>query len=523
MLFAEVYPSNASDSSLNWNSSNPDVATTLCGLVFSKGIGTTTITASANDGSGVRACCKVTVVPGIPVSLVKFERANLIMNVGDTAKIKYKILPENATQKSLLWQSDDPTIATVDITGAICGVKEGVTIIHATSKDQTNQSDHCTIRVCNPLVKSIEIEPTKTTLAPGEKTTLIAKISPPNATNRDFRWHSDFPRVATIDPISGEVTAISEGTARITAELTEGILKGACEITVDPREKVTIKQDEDSFYIQFSSIFGSLVWKYIGYSIPNTEKLIPQSAISRNYENALEEFSEKQLAFLYLFDPLGVENYVKEYNINRTKENRKKTKEFLSFKDQIYKEIFGRMPHLFMIFPDGTKQYFLYNERINRLNFYSEAEILFGSHTINSSFAIAATAFETICGLISIVPGVDTLCMGMDFIRSFFYSNAFSDVVESSFSALTNEYIQCTGDKAWQEKWGKKLLKQFNWTNTLMTVLTALGTGFVKHFTPCDLTDIAIYEAVDKKAFHTYFLVDNCEIPMSTILHQYIG
>ncbi len=73
ILHADVYPANVTDSSLNWSSSNPNVVSTLCGLVFTKGIGTATITATANDGSGINVSCDVTVIPGIPITSIKIE------------------------------------------------------------------------------------------------------------------------------------------------------------------------------------------------------------------------------------------------------------------------------------------------------------------------------------------------------------------------------------------------------------------------------------------------------------------
>ena len=66
-LSATVSPSNATNKSINWSSSNSNVATVSNGVVTAVGNGSATITATAADGSGKRASCSVTVnIPTTP-------------------------------------------------------------------------------------------------------------------------------------------------------------------------------------------------------------------------------------------------------------------------------------------------------------------------------------------------------------------------------------------------------------------------------------------------------------------------
>ena len=66
-LSATVSPSNATNKSINWSSSNNNVATVSNGVVTAVGNGSATITATAADGSGKRASCSVTVnIPTTP-------------------------------------------------------------------------------------------------------------------------------------------------------------------------------------------------------------------------------------------------------------------------------------------------------------------------------------------------------------------------------------------------------------------------------------------------------------------------
>ena len=66
-LSATVSPSNATNKSINWSSSNSNVATVSNGMVTAVGNGSATITATAADGSGKKASCSVTVnIPTTP-------------------------------------------------------------------------------------------------------------------------------------------------------------------------------------------------------------------------------------------------------------------------------------------------------------------------------------------------------------------------------------------------------------------------------------------------------------------------
>ncbi len=85
-LTATVKPDNATDKTITWNSEDPAVASVSNGLVSILGEGTTIITAAANDGSGVKATCTVTVkIPGLlagkfsvsATKQVRFSQGNL--------------------------------------------------------------------------------------------------------------------------------------------------------------------------------------------------------------------------------------------------------------------------------------------------------------------------------------------------------------------------------------------------------------------------------------------------------------
>ena len=83
-LIATVSPSNATNKSVTWLSSNPEVATVLNGVVTPLTAGTTTITVTTVDG-GKTATSLVTVAPAvIPVTSVTLDQGTLNLVAGGT-------------------------------------------------------------------------------------------------------------------------------------------------------------------------------------------------------------------------------------------------------------------------------------------------------------------------------------------------------------------------------------------------------------------------------------------------------
>ncbi len=103
------------------------------------------------------------------------------------------------------------------------------------SSDGTISYDECTYtmngsKVADVNVESITLNKTTLTIDEGSSYTLTATINPSNATNKLVDWSSDNEKVAKVE--NGKVTAISEGTATITAKTKDGGFTATCKVTV---------------------------------------------------------------------------------------------------------------------------------------------------------------------------------------------------------------------------------------------------------------------------------------------------
>ena len=150
-LTTTVLPSNASDKTVTWTSSNSRVATVNThGLVTAVSAGTAIITARTNDGSNLTASCAVTVNPRfVPATSVGLNISSCTLDVGDTQQLTATVMPENATNKSVVWTSSDESVATVDENGLVTAHKGGTATISANTTDGSNLSADCLVNV-NP-------------------------------------------------------------------------------------------------------------------------------------------------------------------------------------------------------------------------------------------------------------------------------------------------------------------------------------------------------------------------------------
>lgn len=148
-LTATITPSNATDQNVTWSSDNQNVATVDAnGKVTAVAKGSTTITATAADGSGEKATCSVTVKEAaiVPVESVSLDKTSLELTEGETAQLNATVLPETATNRNVTWSSNAPGVATVDSSGKVTAVAPGTATITVTTADG-GKTATCTVTV----------------------------------------------------------------------------------------------------------------------------------------------------------------------------------------------------------------------------------------------------------------------------------------------------------------------------------------------------------------------------------------
>ncbi|MDE5744884.1 MAG: Ig-like domain-containing protein, partial [Paramuribaculum sp.] len=226
LLTATISPENTSDKSVIWTSADQTVATVdENGKVTAIKPGATDITATTENG--LSASCKITVTV-VEAEGITLNYGHISLGEGNTVKLTATVSPENTTDKSVTWTSEDETIATVDETGKVTAIKPGSTDITATTENGITKS--CKITVKDVNAKSITLNIKDAELTEGDNVKLSAIFSPENTTDKSVTWTSADQTIATVDE-TGKVTAIKPGEVNITATTANG-LTASCRIAV---------------------------------------------------------------------------------------------------------------------------------------------------------------------------------------------------------------------------------------------------------------------------------------------------
>ena len=233
VLVAKVLPEDATDKSVSWSSSNTSVAKVdKDGKLSALKIGTATITVKA---SGHTATCEVTVKEkSIHVTSVTLNKTTASIEKGNFIFLVATVMPYNATDKTVTWTSSDDSVASVNESGKVSGLKGGKAVISATADKVTAT---CEVTVIAP-VETITLNKETCDVARGEEITLIATVGPEDATDKSVSWSTSNKNIATVDA-NGTVRGISKGQVRITAR--SGNVSAQCSVTVtQPVESISL-------------------------------------------------------------------------------------------------------------------------------------------------------------------------------------------------------------------------------------------------------------------------------------------
>ena len=243
---------------LEWTSSDESVATVdETGTVTAVAAGEANVTASVKDAD-IAASTHIKVVV-TPTGVAAPESIDLVTNGENTKDLDAKLVPADATDVKLAYESSDESIATVDETGKVTAVANGectiTTYVTAKTEDadaselsavaveaaDSKETDDSVATMPEDLaamdsafgvvpedlkaetkvtvttnVESVTLDKTEGVLTVGNTVTVTATVTPDTATNASVTWTSSDEAIATVDS-EGKITAVAPGTATITA------------------------------------------------------------------------------------------------------------------------------------------------------------------------------------------------------------------------------------------------------------------------------------------------------------------
>lgn len=224
MLVPTVEPENAAaPEDVVWESRNTAVAdVSEDGLVTAIAKGSTQIVARCGSVSTV---CNVAVSGG-DVTSVSVVPDKLSLKKNETAKLSVTIVPETADHDGVVWESSDPSLASVDAEGTVTALMPGNVTVTATCG---GLSAECKVTVLRTEAESVTLDKTSLEMNPGDSYSLTATVAPEGA-DVVLKWISSDSFVASVDD-NGKVVANRSGKAVI--KVSAGKLSAECEVVVN--------------------------------------------------------------------------------------------------------------------------------------------------------------------------------------------------------------------------------------------------------------------------------------------------
>ena len=241
-------PSNVSNKTVYWYTSDSSIATVNEGTIYAKREGEAIITAISGNRQKIAKCKVIVSKPEVPLTGIKLKEENVTVEIGKTGYIGAIYNPSDASDKVLYWSSSDESVAKVN-EGVITAIGEGKAILTATAR-AGGKTASCTVTVENPNfvhIDEIKMKTEELNLNKGENGWVGVTYSPSNASNKVLTWKSSNEEVVTVR--EGNVKAVGEGKAVLTATSEDGGKTTSCIVTVvDPKfvhiDEIKMKTEE---------------------------------------------------------------------------------------------------------------------------------------------------------------------------------------------------------------------------------------------------------------------------------------
>ena len=247
-LTATAMPENATNRNIVWKLVSGDaISLSNTGVIQAKKVGEALVRAEAADGSGITAVCKVVVKPRL-VQAISLNATQKELIVGDAFSLTATAMPENATNRNIVWKLVSGDAISLSNTGVIQAKKVGEALVRAEAVDGSGVSAECKVVVKPRLVQAILLNATQKDLVVGDAFSLTATAMPENATNQSVVW-----KLVSGDAISlsntGVIQAKKVGEALVRAEAADGSgVSAECKVVVKPRlvQAISLKLEKDT-------------------------------------------------------------------------------------------------------------------------------------------------------------------------------------------------------------------------------------------------------------------------------------
>lgn len=203
------------------------------------------------------------------------ENFDIRQGNGVTIQLTADIEPVNAN-KNVIWQSNDPSVASVDENGMVSGHLAGQSTVITATTELGNLQASVSVNVVEwfPIsVASVNIPEESMELFEGNTTVLMKEITPPDADNQQVTWESSGPSITTVSE-NGVLTGVSAGTSTVTVTTEDGNFQDQVSVTVLENIAPSIAFDDQTTYTTTEYNAGDVMEVTVNYHAGSGNEVI---------------------------------------------------------------------------------------------------------------------------------------------------------------------------------------------------------------------------------------------------------
>jgi uncharacterized protein YjdB len=236
------YPGDVINDSVTWTVNDEGIGfMTDSGYLHAVMDGDVMVYATAKDGSGVMDSILINITGQVSwvetITVTSEGDATSIDTKGGTLQMYADPQPRDAEDTTFYWFLTPLGLAEIDANGLLTAMDDGVVEVWAIANDPGNAKGMMEITFTNQVrVESIDVigEGSLTEIpVKGGTLQMVYTLTPEDASNQEVTWSVDDENIATIDPVTGILTAVANGDVVVTATSKDpDAVSGTCTVNV---------------------------------------------------------------------------------------------------------------------------------------------------------------------------------------------------------------------------------------------------------------------------------------------------
>lgn len=166
-----------------------------------------------------------------PTTSLSINKDTITIDGTGSEQLTAMVGPNDATYKSVFWETGNSDLVTVSPIGLVTGISPGKTYIVAYTLNK-NIIDTCFVTITGVAVSGITLSSDTEIIKTGETKQLTYEIIPSDASNKNVSWSSSNNAIVKVSS-TGLLTAISVGTADIIIKTADGKKTDTCKVTTE--------------------------------------------------------------------------------------------------------------------------------------------------------------------------------------------------------------------------------------------------------------------------------------------------